>query len=178
MTGALLIIVSFPGPGLLLNKFAGNFNMLRFAEYSFLFITIMGAIGFAEIYHKSRKNFKSAIVILFLVMVFLSVSNDFNASDNPLVERPFYTYYLMEEETIAFNHIANITEDSAMSDYVTMRYLEFSPLASKSNLLQVDTEKMRFIRKIYQIDKPFIRSTNNGHVKFLFALNNSISYRI
>jgi hypothetical protein len=73
-------------------------------------------------------------------MTLLSISNDFSASDNPLVKRVFYTFYLKEEETVAFNHIANITTGYVMSDYVTLRYLQSSPYMSKSNILEIDAK--------------------------------------
>ena len=79
-------------------------------------------------------------------MAFLSISNDFNASDNPLIKRPFYTFYLTEEETASFKNIPNITEGYVMSDYITTRYLMDSPFESKSQLLEVDRENMSFLR--------------------------------
>ncbi len=144
--GLLFVSVTFPGPGLLLNKLAANFNLYRFGEYTFLFISTTGAIGFAGIYYKIQKNLKAFVILLFIIMAFLSLSNDFIASDNPLIKRPFYTFYLTEEDTIAFDRIANVTEGYLMSDYVTTRYLMYSPYGSKSHLLEVDIENMRFLR--------------------------------
>lgn len=138
MAVLLLAGITFPGPALLLNKLASNLNLGRFSEYSSTLITIIGAVGFAGIYYSAGKKLKIIITIFLITMFFLSISNDFNASDNPLVKRTYYTFYLKEEETTAFNHIANVTEGYVMSDYVTRRYLEFSPYKSKSHYLEVD----------------------------------------
>ena len=144
--GLLVVVVTFPGPALLLNKLVANFNVARFGEYTFLFISMAGAVGFVGIYSKSDKCLKAFVVLLFVIMCFLSISNDFTASDNPLVKRPFYTYYLTEEENIAFNHVAEITEGYVMSDYVTCRYLSFSPYESKYHILEIDKNNMTFLR--------------------------------
>jgi len=144
--GLFAVSVSFPGPGLLLNKLAEDFNFTRFGEYTFLFIGLTGAIGFYEIYNKSKKHAKVLFVLLFITMSFLSVSNDFNASDNPLIKRPFYTYYLTNGEEVAFRHIASSTQGHLMSDYVTTRYLSFSPYENKSHMIEADIENMKFLR--------------------------------
>lgn len=146
MTGLLLIAVTFPGPALLLNKFAENFNLERFGLYSLTLIIIVGATGFIWMYHVIGKKLKIIAIILFVIMSFLSISNDFNASDNPLVKRIFYTFYLNEEETVAFDHIADITNGYVLSDYVAKRYLSSSQYKSKSHFLEVDPINMAFIR--------------------------------
>ena len=145
MIGLLIVPVTFPGPSLLLNKLASNFNLARFGEYTFLFVGLTGAIGFHELYNKSKKYIKIFPIILFISMAFLSVSNDFTASDNPLVKRPFYTFYLTDEEETAFVHIASITQGYVMSDYVTERYLFSSKYENKSNILELNREKMKFL---------------------------------
>ena len=139
------VMITVPGPALLFNKLAGNFNFERFGEYTLLFISIAAAVGFIGMY-ESRKSLKILAIILFFFMSFLSISNDFNASDNPLVKRPFYTFFLTESETISFNHAANITEGYLFSDYIPTRYLTSSQYESKSDLLQVDTKNMTFLR--------------------------------
>ena len=146
MIGLLAVSVSFPGPSLLLNKLAGNFNLGRFGVYTFLFIGLTGAIGFYKIYNKSRKHIKILVILLFISMSFLSISNDFNASDNPLIKRPFYTYYLTNEEEVAFRHIASNTQGYLMSDYITTRYISSSRYENKSHILEVGVEKTRLLR--------------------------------
>ncbi len=137
LVGFLLVGITFPGPALLLNKLAANFNLERFGEYSLLFIVIVAAIGFTGIYYGAGRKLRVTIIILFVSMTLLSISNDFSASDNPLVKRVFYTFYLKEEEIVAFDHMANITTGYVMSDYVTLRYLQNSPYLYRTNILEI-----------------------------------------
>lgn len=134
----LIITVAIPGPGLLFNILSSSFNLERFGEYSHVFIIMVGAIGFVGMYQIIGKKLKIIAIILFITMSFLSVSNDFSASDNPLVNRVFYTFYLNEKEIIEFNNIANFTEGFVLSDYVVKRYLWFSQYKSKAHLLEVN----------------------------------------
>lgn len=134
----LLVPVTMPGPLLLINKLAGNFNLGRFEEYTFFFIALTAAIGFASLYYRSRKVFKASLVVLFTVWVLLSVSNDFVALDNPIVKRPFYTFYLTEEEVTGINNVADVTSRLVLSDYVTVRYLNSSELNPNVSILLVD----------------------------------------
>lgn len=146
LIGLLLTAVTFPGPALLINKVARNFSFERFGEYTMFFIAVSGAVGFYLLYMRSEKLLKGLIIILFAMMCFLSISNDFTASDNPLVKRPFYTYYLTEEETIAFDHVANITSGFVMSDYVTTTYIIYSTDSAKSHILEIDRKNSHFLR--------------------------------
>jgi hypothetical protein len=146
IVGLMSVAVSFPGPLLLISKLARNFDLGRFAECTFLFISLTAAAGFAIIYYKLHKYGKLLLVILFIGMSFLAISNDFVASDNPLVKREFYTYYLTEEEVTSFNHIAAITKGYLMSDYVSCRYLSFSIYSGKEHILEVDEQNMKFLR--------------------------------
>ncbi len=146
MIGLFAVSITFPGPTLLFNKLASNFNLARFGEYTFLFIGLTGSIGFYEIYTKSKKYFKVFAVILFITMTFLTVSNDFTASDNPLVKRPFYTYYLTNVEETSFDHIASVTEGYLMADYVTSRYFSFSKYEDKSHIIEVGNTNRKILR--------------------------------
>lgn len=158
ISGLLLIFVTFPGPALLLNKLAGNFNLDRFAEYSFYFIDIIATTGFAWLYYRSGRS-KKIIVMLFVIMVFLSISNDFSAQDNPIVKRPFYTFFLLEEETVALNHISKISGANVMADYVTERYIWFSSYKSKfvPRMLEVDPKNKTILRSFNKSDLILIR---------------------
>lgn len=151
--GFLTVSVTFPGPSLLLNKLAENFNFSRFGEYTFLFIGLTASVGFYSNYMKSKKYKKLLCILLFMIMIFLSVSNDFNASDNPLVKRPFYTFYITEVEETSFNHISSVTQGYVMSDYVTNRYISNTDYASKSNILEL-SKSMKFLRN--QTDDVFL----------------------
>ena len=146
ITGLLLSAVSFPGPSLLINKLAKNFNLGRFGEYGFLFIILAMAFGFHKLFSKSGNYHKMMVIIIFAVMAFLSISNDFVASDNPLVKRPFYTFYLTEDEVDSSYKLASFAQGRVMSDYITTRFLSFSPYTNKSHLLEVDPNKKNFLR--------------------------------
>lgn len=145
IVGFMSVAVSFPGPLLLIRKLADNFNLIRFAEDTFLFIALTASAGFANIYYKLNKYGKLLLVILFIGMSFLSISNDFVASDNPLVKREFYTYYLTEEEVTSFNHVADITKGYLMSDFISYKYFIFSIYSEKPHILEVDRKNMKFI---------------------------------
>ncbi|WP_445474205.1 hypothetical protein ACT9XH_07390 [Methanococcoides methylutens] len=136
LIGLLAVVVTFPGPTLLINKLAGSFNLARFGEYIFLFICMAGGLGYYELHKRSKKHAKLFLIVLFMSMSFLVVSNDFNASDNPIVKRPFYTYYLTEEETITFKHVSSFTSGYLMSDYVSYRYLYFSEYSEKIHIME------------------------------------------
>lgn len=135
--GLILSSISFPGPALLISKLMGNFNIERFGDYAFAFIIIAAAAGFVELYIRLTNNKRALLLILFLFMTLLSVSNDFVASDNPLIKRPFYTFYITKEERDAFERIGSITIGDINSDYVTLRYFQSSNYSQKSNILEI-----------------------------------------
>jgi hypothetical protein len=143
----ILVPVSFPGPLLLVNKLAGNFNLGRFEEYTFIFIILMAAIGLSILYFKAGRAVRICIIILFAVWVMLSISNDFIALDNPLVKRPFYTYYLTEEEVSDIGHISSITSALVLSDYIPVRYLNSSQLYANTSMLRIDQNYTKFIKR-------------------------------
>lgn len=142
----LLVPITLPGPALLINKLAGNFNLARFGEYTFIFICIAGATGTYILFSCLKKKYKISVIILFFIMAFLTVSNDFTASDNPLVKRPFYTYYFSEQEVISINRAAKIANGYLMSDYICCRYLENSEFADKIHVLEVGQEQQEILK--------------------------------
>lgn len=146
LAGLLLAPLTFPGPCMLIGKLASNFNLSRFCEYSFLFIVIASSFGFGALFYRSGKYARLSLIILFIVMSFLSVSNDFVASDNPLVKRPFYTFYLTDEEITGFYRAASMAEGYLMSDFVVAKFLSYSPYKSKDNIIEVDSGSMRLLR--------------------------------
>lgn len=145
LTGLLMIPLTFPGPALLLNKLASNLSIDRFEEYAFIFIALAAAIGFFVLYSRANKLMRTALILLFVCWVILSVSNDFVSSDNPLVKRLFYTSYLEQSEVDSINHLATINAGFLMSDYVTERYLEFSPYALAALTLEIDDTNRTFL---------------------------------
>lgn len=136
LIGLMVVAVTFPGPSLLINKLAGDLNLARFGEYVFLFICLAGGVGYYELYKRSKKYARIFVVLLFISMSFLSISNDFNSSDNPIVKRPFYTYYLTDGEIVTFRHIASFTSGYLMSDYVSYRYLHFSDYSETVHIME------------------------------------------
>jgi len=146
MAALLFTVVSFPGPSLLITKLGGNFNIDRFGEYVFFLIVFAASFGFYTAYSRSKKSLKSALIVIFMILVFLSVSNDFIASDNPLVKRPFYTFYLTEEEVSGFDHAGNTSRGFVMSDFVTTRYMDSAPYRKKSHILEVDNQTQNIVK--------------------------------
>lgn len=146
LAGLLLMPVTFPGPSMLLNRLATTFNFARFSEYSFILILLASALGFGYLFRRSGRYGKTFLLLLFILMSFLSLSNDFVASDNPLVKRPFYTYYLTDEEITGFYQVASKTEGYMMSDYVTSNFIFNSPYILKEHILEVDLKNMTLLR--------------------------------
>lgn len=144
--GLVLIPLTFPGPLLLLNKLAANFNIDRFDEFTFIFMGLVAAVGLIALYYRSSNVRKVAVVGLFAVLVLLSISNDFVASDNPIVKRPFYTAYLSEEEVASLTHLPLINAGYMLSDYVTVRFMEFSPYAAVTMPLKLDEVNKTIMR--------------------------------
>lgn len=161
LIGLALVPVTFPGPMYLLTRLAGNFNIERFYENGILFMCIAAALGFTILFSKSGKYMKTFIVILFSVMVLLSVSNDFVSSDNPLVKRPFFTYYLTSAEVGGINHDQAVTSGYMMSDYVPTRYVYFSPNRSQFYVTEVDDANQTFFR-VGQNDTLLVRQAELG----------------
>ncbi len=138
----LFLPIVFPGPALLVNKLSMNLDINRFEDYAFLFTTMLAAVGFASLFYKSGRYAKVCLVGIFAIMIVLSISNDFVASDNPLVKRPFFTYYLTQGEVNSIDNLANMTSSSGflMSDYVVKRYMDFSSYASVGQLIEISND--------------------------------------
>jgi len=147
LVGLAASFLTFPGPSLLLNKLARSLNFTRFGEYTYMFICLAAAAGVSALFHTSRRWLRLATLALFLVMAVLSVSNDFNASDNPLVKRPFYTFYLTEAEVGALNQLAVLCPGYVMTDYVGERYLENTDYSFKRHYLEADPAGTRLLRQ-------------------------------
>lgn len=146
LTGLLMVPAVFPGPALLISKLASNFNLSRFEEYAFLFISLAAAVGFLYLIQRTGRYGRVAVILLFAAMCMLSVSNDFVASDNPLVKRPFYTYYLTQPEFTGFDRLVPVTEGLVLTDYVTGRYYMNSPYRDNASILQVNLTTSAIIR--------------------------------
>lgn len=144
LTALVLSAVSFPGPPVLISMVIDvtSSNILRFSHYSYPFIGIATAVGFMALY---RTRFPvgghqlklGLLIFLFLTTGFLGVSNDFVASDNPVIEREFYTYYLEESEEHGFKTVGELSESPVVADYITCRYLDHSPVG-ECQIIQVN----------------------------------------
>ncbi|WP_207589602.1 hypothetical protein [Halomontanus rarus] len=136
----LMIPLLVPGPTLLIDSLAGV-NVARFAHYGFMFLALTGGYGLYMLVRKG--GVKTVIILLLLVSCFslVSVSNDFVASDNPLVEREFYTYYLTEQERHSFEQLDAVHRDALGSDHITCRYYE-EILQSECERLIVEDESV------------------------------------
>jgi hypothetical protein len=141
-----LVWLSFPGPLMMVGKLVEGFGIDRVAEYSFLFLILIAAVGIAGLYARGGRYGKAALVALFCVWALLAVSNDWVASDNPLVERPFYTYYFTEQEVTGMDRLATHATGVLQSDYVANRYYEGSPREAFTTILEVDVPNMTFVR--------------------------------
>ncbi len=141
----LSVLVSFPGPLQLLEKLTG-YGITRFAQYTFVFIIIASAIGYFKLYYSTNQKLKVIVIFIFILGSFLSISNDFTASDNPIVKRPFFTHYLTQEEIIATTYLAQVSNGYLMSDYVIGRSLISSPYESKYHIIEVDNKTGDFIK--------------------------------
>jgi hypothetical protein len=138
LSALLFIAITFPGPALLMNKLAGNFQLDRFESYTMIFMIVAAAVGLSVLYLRAGKAAKAFLIVLFGLWVLLSVSNDFVSSDNPLVMRPYYTNYLTENEVTSFDHIVELHLSRIMADHVTQRYYQFSPYHQGNYPLNVD----------------------------------------
>ncbi|MDD1651505.1 MAG: hypothetical protein LUO86_00525, partial [Methanomicrobiales archaeon] len=138
LTGFLMIPVAFPGPALLISRLGRNFDLFRFQGYAFLFISLAAAVGFLYLFRRTNRYGKAAVILLFVLLCLLSVSNDFTASDNPLMKRQFYTFYLTRPEVTGFDRLVPITDGLVLTDYVTDRYYKHSPFSPNTTILQVN----------------------------------------
>lgn len=118
-----LIPLAFPGPTMLLDSLAGV-NIDRFGHYSFMFVALIGGYGLYELFSRG-----GIVVFLVLLVVtsgfaFTAVSNDFTASDNPVVDRPFYTFYLTDHERQSFETVDAGYDGELGTDRLSCRYLD------------------------------------------------------
>lgn len=145
----VLVGVSFPGPHLLVSKLAESFNVLRFAQYAFPLVAVAGAYGLISLFRGvnspgiSSETIKVVALVVFVLFAFTTVSNDFVASDNPVVERQFYTNYLSEVEEDSMRTVGSISAGNVSSDYVATRYYEASQYRDKARILGVSENRSR-----------------------------------
>jgi hypothetical protein len=130
----------------MLGSLAQNLGLDRIGEYAFPFLILIAAAGIAGLFFRSGKYGKAALVVIFCIWAVLAVSNDWVASDNPLVKRPFYTYYFTEQEVTGMDKLVTHATDILESDYVANRYYEGSNNEAYTTILEVDAPNMTFVR--------------------------------
>ncbi len=146
LAALVFVWVSFPGPLLMIGKLVESFGIDRFAEYTFLILILIAAAGIAGLLYRSGRYGKAIIVALFCIWALLAVSSDWVASDNPLVKRPFYTYYFSEQEISGMDRLVTHATGILESDYVPNRYYEGSDNVAYTTILEVDVPNMTFVR--------------------------------
>ena len=157
LTGFLMLPVAFPGPALLINRLGRNFDLFRFQGYAFLFISLAAAVGFLYLFRRTGRYGKAAVIVLFAILCLLSVSNDFTASDNPLMKRQFYTFYLTEPEITGFDRLVPFTDGFVLTDYVTDRYYKHSPFNPNTTILQINATTSAILKN-QSTDMVLVRS--------------------
>lgn len=149
LAGTALAVVSFPGPILLAERLAANLNMIRFGQYTYPFLSMACAVGVVTLY-ETRLEFRNfparkvalvVVVLLFVSMGFFGVSNDFAASDNPVVEREFYTFYLSESEQQSLDSVGGFSEEYIISDQIGCRYIDNTAYPGNCNVIEVNTDQ-------------------------------------
>ncbi|MFC7115147.1 hypothetical protein ACFQH2_09555 [Natronoarchaeum sp. GCM10025703] len=141
----LLVPLSFPGPAMLFSVVSNVTAdmVLRFGQYTYPFVALTFGVGVVSAARAGaavggRRIALAVVVVLAFTTVFFAVSNDFVASDNPVVERDdFYTFYLSESEVTSVGTITETADRSVTSDYVTCRYVE-NPGNGDCHIIQAD----------------------------------------
>lgn len=132
LAALLLVGLSFPGPVLLVSVVSNVTadNVLRFGQYTYPFVVLAFGVGVVSAVRTGaavgdRRVALAVVLVLAFSTVFLGVSNDFVASDNPVVERDdFYTFYLSGSEVTSVGTLTETSEAPVTSDYVTCRYVD------------------------------------------------------
>ncbi|MDG5761812.1 hypothetical protein QA600_21040 [Natronococcus sp. A-GB1] len=117
-----LVPLVFPGPLLLFDALAGV-NVDRFGHYGFMFVALAGGYGLYELVRRGGLATLLALLLILSLFSFTAVSNDFTASDNPVVERPFYTFYLADDERQSFAAIDDGYRGEVGTDRISCRYM-------------------------------------------------------
>jgi hypothetical protein len=148
VTGLGLLAFSIPNPISSINNIFSTLVFNRLMEYTSIFIVIIAAYGLFYIFNKL--NYK--LRIIFLIFIFLtcmtSIKNDFTASDNPLVKRDFFTFYLTTPEIESVETLCEYTDKNyIMADYEFWRFIIHSIYDYKGHLLEVDYNHTVFFKE-------------------------------
>lgn len=140
VASVVMIPLLYPSPVLLVDALAGaHLTEGRFAHYGFVFIALTGGYGLYALLSLSGKRGLLVLLVLLSCFSFVAVSNDFVASDNPAVERPFYTYYLTEQEERTIERVLEIHEGSLGADHITCHYAD-NVLEAECNAFPVEDD--------------------------------------
>ncbi|WP_241431754.1 hypothetical protein [Natronorubrum bangense] len=125
VASVVMIPLLYPSPVLIVDALAGvHLTEGRFAHYGFVFIALTGGYGLYALLSVGGKRGLLVLIVLLSCFSFVAVSNDFVSSDNPVVDRPFYTYYLTEQEERTFERVLEIHEGALGADHITCHYAE------------------------------------------------------
>jgi hypothetical protein len=108
-------------------------------------ISIISAVGFYKIFSKFGNKGKVIMIILISVTSFLSVSNDFTSSDNPIIKRPFFTYYLSKQEVIASKYISIESDNLIITDKIMNDYF-ISKNFTNTNIIEINNDKTEILK--------------------------------
>jgi hypothetical protein len=148
--GLLFVVISFPGFISVISGLSGNLNLTRFSEQTFLFTNLAGAVGLLYLYKRPSRVIKIVLIFSVFALIFFSSSNDFVASDNPLVKREFYTYYFTNIEINSFRFIGSHNLGSISTDYVAYRFINEQGISGDVSVLEY-----------YSNENTILKSTQN-----------------
>ncbi len=150
VVGFGLLALSIPNP---LSSVYSRYTTLifnRLMEYTSVFIIIITSYGLFYVFQKVSKSIKIIFIVFMFLTCILSIDNDFTASDNPLIKRDFYTYYLSNPEISSIETLIKISNNNyLMSDYQIWRFIVHSNYSYKSHLLEVDYNHTVFFKERY-----------------------------
>jgi hypothetical protein len=172
--GLAFVAISFPGPISILSTISNNTNITRFSEQSFLFTNLAAAVGLFYLYRRPSRALKIVLTLAFIILVFFSSSNDFVASDNPLVKRDFYTFYFTNVEINSFRYVGNHSLGIISTDYVALRFIDEQGISRdvstiryddiENVLFKGDQNDLTLIRISEAIKRPLHLYTNYSNV--------------
>jgi hypothetical protein len=140
----LLYLFIFPGPNYIFDEYF-DFNLYRMGEYNIFYTSLSIGIGIYIFFSSIKKNLSKILLVILFIFVFLSISNDFVSSDNPIIKRPFYTNYLTNKELASFKYIDIHNTNIFYTDYVANRY--FITINETSEVLQLNNNTMNLYRQ-------------------------------
>ncbi len=146
ISAILAVPLVFPGPTLLIGQGSYETFIMRFGEYFTYFIVFASAVGLFVLVTKSKRRRVYLVTGLFFLLCLTSISNDFVSSDNPLVQRTFYTTYLSQDEIQGLFTATNISTGLVISDYASFRYLQNTEGYNSTQIIEIDSKITTIMR--------------------------------